>query len=305
MADQAANSGSLQRAPLDDIMLAMDVVDTLRHREALIERELGSAERDEQLIERLRKVYASQGIEVTDEILKEGIAALKEDRFVYRPPPRSAATRWAHVYIDRGRWALGLLAIVAVAAIAYAANWFLVVEPQQRFASDLESTYQDVLAVSAVPEAERLADTLHTQARTALQRGDQAESRTALDSLQALRAQLERAYELRISPGPDTGFWRIPDLNVNARNYYLVVEAFDANGRRLTLPIRNEETGEVEEVSRWGLRVDEETFEQVRVDKEDDGIIQDDLFGEKQVGHLEPDYFFPTTGAAVTDWSEW
>src|SRR5690625_1281638 len=98
MADQAANAGSLQRAPLDDVMLAMDVVDTLRHREALIERELGSAERDEQLIERLRKVYASQGIEVTDEILKEGIAALKEDRFVYRPPPRSAATRWAHVY---------------------------------------------------------------------------------------------------------------------------------------------------------------------------------------------------------------
>ena len=74
---------------LDDIMLSMDVVDTLRHRQHLIERELNSEERDQKLIERLREIYTSQGMEVTDEILAAGVAALKEDRFVYTPPKES------------------------------------------------------------------------------------------------------------------------------------------------------------------------------------------------------------------------
>ena len=40
-------------AKLDDVMLAMDVVDTLRHREQLVSRELAEGERDDQLLERL------------------------------------------------------------------------------------------------------------------------------------------------------------------------------------------------------------------------------------------------------------
>ncbi|HXK56547.1 MAG TPA: DUF6384 family protein, partial [Gammaproteobacteria bacterium] len=50
---------------LSDVMLAMDVVDTLRHRRLLVERELQSDQRDEKLIDRLRDIYRSQGIEVT------------------------------------------------------------------------------------------------------------------------------------------------------------------------------------------------------------------------------------------------
>ena len=38
---------------------AMDVVDTLRHRERLIERELNEVVREEQLVERLRALYKS------------------------------------------------------------------------------------------------------------------------------------------------------------------------------------------------------------------------------------------------------
>ncbi len=286
-------------------MLAMDVVDTLRHREALIQRELGAPERDEQLLERLRQIYASQGIEVTDDILKEGIEALKEDRFVYVPPPRSWATRWAHFYVDRGKWGKALLALLVVAALAYGAYFALVVAPYRQFTAELQTVHEEVLTVSQVPEASTLADTLYNQASTAVERGDRAEARTAFDSLTALRDRLESSYTLRISPGPDTGFWRVPDVNLGARNYYIVVDAIDANGRNVTVPVVNEETGATERVSQWGIRVDEETFESVRQDKLDDGIIQNSFFGEKLPGYLEPDYAFDTTGAAVTDWSEW
>ncbi len=286
-------------------MLAMDVVDTLRHRESLIERELAGPARDEQLLERLRQIYASQGIEVTDDILKEGIVALKEDRFVYVPPPRSWATRWAHAYVDRGKWGRALLALAVVAALIYGAYFALVVAPYRQLTSDLQAVHAEVVAVSEVPEASTLADTLYNQASTAVERGDRAEARTAYDSLTELRDQLERSYTLRISPGPDTGFWRVPDVNLGARNYYIVVDAVDANGRNVSVPVVNEETGDTERVSQWGIRVDEETFESVRQDKLDDGIIQNSFFGEKLPGYLEPEYSFDTSGAAVTDWSEW
>ena len=74
---------------LDDVMIAMDVVDTLRHREDLVRRELNEEGRESELIARLRQIYRDQGIEVPDHVLAEGVKALKESRFVYTPPPPS------------------------------------------------------------------------------------------------------------------------------------------------------------------------------------------------------------------------
>ena len=55
-------------APLDEVMLAMDVVDTLRHSENLVARELGEEDRASALMERLREVYRQQGIDVPGQI---------------------------------------------------------------------------------------------------------------------------------------------------------------------------------------------------------------------------------------------
>lgn len=94
-------------ATLDDLMLAMDVVDTLRHRERLVERELNEEVREEQLIERLRALYKSQGMDVPDSVIAEGVKALKDSRFVYTPPKpsfgRSLATLWAR-RATYGKW---------------------------------------------------------------------------------------------------------------------------------------------------------------------------------------------------------
>lgn len=293
---------SVAPAKLDDVMLAMDVVDTLRHREQLVSRELDASERDDQLLERLRQIYASQGIEVSQQILEEGVTALREGRFTYAPPPRSAATRWAHFYINRGRWGKALLALVVVAIVAALAYDAAVRAPIRNLRTDLETVHAAVLAQALVPAADQRADTLYQQALTELSRGNNSEARSSLTTLKELQAQLEQSYTLRIASSPDTGVFRIPDLNTGARNYYIIVEAIDANGRRVTVPIRNEETGATERVQQWGLRVDEATYQRVRDDKLDDGIIQDDLFGQKRAGYLEPDYLFPTTGAAITEW---
>ncbi len=289
-------------AKLDDVMLAMDVVDTLRHREQLVSQELDTGERDDQLLERLRQIYASQGITVSQQILEEGVTALREGRFTYAPPPRSGATRWANIYINRGRWGKAVLALVVVALLATLAYDAAVRAPIRNLRTDLNTVHAAVLAEALVPTADQQADALYQKAVASLARGQNADARDSLTTLKELRTQLEQSYSLRIASSPDTGVYRIPDLNTGARNYYIIVEAIDANGRRLTVPIRNEETGAVESVKQWGLRVDEATYERVRDDKVDDGIIQNDLFGEKRPGYLEPDYLFPTSGAAITEW---
>src|SRR6185369_11244937 len=88
---------------LDELMLAMDVVDTIRHRELLVERELEQGTRDDQLRDRLREIYTGQGIDVPDRVIDEGIKALKDSRFVYVPPKPGLRVSLAVLWVHRAR----------------------------------------------------------------------------------------------------------------------------------------------------------------------------------------------------------
>ena len=103
---------------LDDVMIAMDVVDTLRHREDLVRRELNEEDRESELIARLRQIYRDQGIEVSDHVLAEGVKALKDSRFVYTPPPagwkRTLFTLWAKRETHGKRLGVALAVLIAV-----------------------------------------------------------------------------------------------------------------------------------------------------------------------------------------------
>ena len=292
------------KPPLDDVMLAMDVVDTLRRRRQLVERELDEEGRELDLKERLRKIYSAQGIEVPDHILEEGVAGLNEDRFVYKPPERSLATRLAHLYVRRRVWGRWVLAGVAALGIGWGVHYFAVVAPRAALPGELTALHQSVVAAAQAEPARKLAGSYLARGQSALRDGDEKAARTMLTALEDLRGTLEQEYTLRIvsRPGEQSGFWRVPDDNPNARNYYLVVEALDARGAPVTVRVTNEETGKPERVSKWGLRVAEADFRRVAADKKDDGIVQNNRFGVKRRGHLEPEYEVPTTGAAATQW---
>jgi hypothetical protein len=289
-------------------MLAMDVVDTLRHQELVLARELEADDRDERLLERLREIYTAQGIEVTDEVLAQGVKALREERFVYAGPAPSFGRTLATLYVTRGRWGKwvgGLATLVVVGLLAFQ---LFVRGPELRAIEalpvDLQSIYQDVAATTDDAAALSDARALLAAGETALAGHNYDGAREAVASLRALDARLELQYDLTIVSRPNevSGFWRIPDANTGAQNFYLVVEAIAPNGEALRLPIRNEENQRVESVRRWGLRVDEETFGRVAADKRDDGIIQQNVVGMKRRGALEPEYSIATTGAAVTEW---
>ena len=118
-------TGLAQNKPqtLDDVMIAMDVVDTLRHREDLVHRELNEEDRESELIARLRQIYSDQGIAVSDRVLAEGVKALKDSRFVYTPPPprwkSTLLTWWVRREKYGRRLGIALAALIAVCAAHY------------------------------------------------------------------------------------------------------------------------------------------------------------------------------------------
>ena len=295
-------------AELDEVMLAMDVVDTIRHRELIVERELNSEERRKQLIQRLKSLYAAQGLDVPDHVLAEGVAALEEDRFSYEPPASSFQTRLAHRYVDRARWGKPLLFVLVLAAVVFFAWQFLVVRPEgARIAAlpeSLQASYEAVIDEATAQPALDRANDLLARANAALERGDTDAVAETIEALGSLEKVLEQSFELRVvsRPGELSGVWRVPEANPGARNYYLIVEAVDEDGKTLPMPVRNEEDGKVRTVEKWGIRVDQDTFDRIAADKRDDGIIQEYVLGVKERGQLEPEYRISTSGAAITSW---
>ncbi|MGA7277802.1 MAG: DUF6384 family protein [Desulfocapsaceae bacterium] len=291
---------------LDEVMMAMDVVDTLRHRSRLVERELGAEERDEELKKKLRKIYEAQGIEVPDHVLEEGVKALRDGRFSYQPPSGGLQVKLARIYVNRGRWGKWVLGAVAGLVVALLSYYFLVLAPSSRLPGELQEMHKEVRQAAKIDEARGRADAdeLYAAAKAALEAGDEDKAESLLGSLEALKARLQSAYTLQIvvKPGARTGVWRIPDANTQARNYYIIVEAIGPDGSPVEVPIASEESGKTELISTWGLRVDEDVFNRIARDKQDDGIVQDREFGVKKSGYLEPEYRFTTTGAAITTW---
>ena len=417
-----------EKAPLDEVMLAMDVVDTLRHRQVLVDREFNAETREQNLIQRLRELYASQGIEVTDEILAEGVKALEDDRFRYTPTQGSFQHVLARVYIERGKWGRRLAVLLLLILVVRGAVYFFVEAPANREAEQqllslnqgigqssqqmlalvsrhdllerqlnqaildvsadweqaakalelrarqslsqaaeqlgvarefglsgplvassdaplrvssqqrleqqqqklseatasldtvekelgamlelsslplaLSAERDSILQLARVEEAKTQTQQLFTDANAALTAGDIDAARAKYAQLKALRVQLAMTYRLRIvlQDGQRSGVWRIPDQNPNAKNYYLIVEAINKDGRALSLPILNEEDGQTYEVKKWGIRVSQSLFQKVAADKQDDGIIQMRELGSKVQGELTPRLTIKTDGASITSW---
>jgi hypothetical protein len=306
--ERATDVAEREQAPLDELMLAMDVVDTLRHRELVVARELSEEDRERELMQRLREIYTGQGIEVSDEILAQGVRALREDRFVYSGPEPGFARSLALLYVTRGRWGKPLLALLGVVAAALLGYQLLVRGPELRsieqLPGQLQAAQQSVAALTTDSRALDEATDLLGIGQAAIAQKDYDAARGAVASLHELQTKLEQQYELRIvsRAGERSGVWRVPDDNRNARNYYLIVEALTPSGQALTLPIRNEEDDRTYRVDKWGLRVDESTYEAIARDKQDDGIIQRSVVGAKRRGALDPEYAVPTTGATITKW---
>lgn len=295
-------------APLEDLMVAMDVVDTLRHRQQLVDRELDADARRERLIEKLRDIYKAQGIEVTDQVLADGVRALEEDRFKYTPPETSFSTRLASIYVKRDKWLkpffFGLVFLFGLWFFYYLTAVRPTNVAQNALPDLLSQQYGEVIQIADDQAVLTQAHGIQKNGKDALENENFDEAQIAVDDLELMLIRLKSVYKLRVvqKAGERSGIWRIPDANSGARNYYLIIEAIDARGKIMSLPIISEESGKTRIVSKWGVRVEQATYQRIGADKKDDGIIQNRAVGQKQRGKIAPEYSISTNGAAITDW---
>ena len=311
------SEAAADKKPLDEVLLAMDVVDTLRHRQLTLAREMDDVGRERELIERLKDIYHAQGIEVPEHVIKEGVAALKERRFAYTPPKSSLSVRLAKLYVSRGRWgkpvigAFAALAVIGsvyqfgVAGPASARANALQTELTQTLPDQVQTLVSEIESIATQARVTDLAGTYAIDARTAL-RGENAEAaKAAISQLESLRDEVSTAYDVRVVYGPDeprSGVIRLNDDAAGATKYYLIVEAVDPAGRLVERLVTNQENTKSARTSRWGQEVSEADFNRVADDKNDDLIIQNAVIGTKPVGTIDPDFRVETSGGAILEW---
>lgn len=316
LATASASAPPAAPQKLDDLMLAMDVVDTLRHQENLALKELDDDARKAELVKRLRQIYAGQGIEVPDSIIEQGVRALEESRFAYTPPPPSLGRTLALMWVDRKRWSLILgSAGLAIAILGGAFNYFVLgraareaevarIEITETLPAALTKAKRTALDEAIAADAKAKASELAARGDAAVGRKDAPAVKAAIGDLDALTATLRETYQVRIVTRPNvrSGVWRQNPKSPGVRNHYLVVEAIGADGRALERSITSEEDQTTSKVTIWGQRVPQTTYDQVARDKQDDQIIQNARLGEKRRGELEVRWSMPVQAGAITKW---
>jgi len=295
-------------AKLEDLMAAMDVVDTLRHDQTVVARELDQAGRRERLLARQKEMYLAQGIEVPNHVLKEGIRALEEERFKYTPVAPSWKTKLAHIWVSRKRWSkpIGFLGVLGSVFSGY--YYINDVLPERQIRSELpqqiSATTNSIIAVAKSQDIVAQSMDRKRYADSLLEQQEYTGAQEVLTELELVQERLSQTYSMRVvsRQNESSGVWRIPPGETGGRNFYLIVEAIDSMSKVIELTVFNEENNTSEKVGQWGLRVSEETFYQVAADKQDDGVIQNNLVGKKNRGELEPQYSIATTGGTITQW---
>lgn len=293
------------RRKLDDVMLAMDVVDTLRHDAILLEQDLSAPEREQQLIDRLRVIYKNQGIEVLDHILREGVQALDDHHFAYTPQQGGVISK---AYINRGKWGKPLLVALGMIGLAVGLEYAVVEMPKHREVKRIERILgNDAMETRKIAKSNAVKakiTALSEDGVNALATGDVKAAKRISHDLTTMGEELRQSFTLRIvsRPGENSGVFRLHDGNANVRNYYLIVEGIGTNGKTKMVTIVSEEDRKTKRTNIWGVRVSEEVFYRVAADKKDDQIIQNAVIGTKKPGYLKPDYSIKTSGGLIVEW---
>lgn len=218
--------------------------------------------------------------------------------------------------MSRHVWGRAVLAFLIVATLGLggyfigykpyvaAQNEAARIELAEGLPAQMDALYNSIYEETKVQQAAIEGEQLVRQGKAAAAEGDREGALTAIRRLTEIRDTLRQRYAVRVvnRQGEKSGFWTFPEINTDATNYYIVVEAIDPDGNVLTLPIPNEESGVTENVNVWAVRVPEAVYRQVEADKRDNGINDQGRVGQKEDGFLETNYQVPVLGGTLTRW---
>lgn len=199
----------------DDLMLAMDAVDTIRFESSVLESELSGDDRRDALKVRLREYYAGQGIEVSDEVLATAVADMDKNRFVHEPIQPGLAKVLATAYVRRKAYAKRVVAFAAIAGItaggAYAFNREFVDKPRERAAVERQLALSTKLPLA-------LAEAHGRALAAAKEYGDEAAAAVADNQ----KAAVEKLIAAGDAEGAESGVSKLSALAAGIREKIVV-----------------------------------------------------------------------------------
>jgi hypothetical protein len=111
----------------------------------------------------------------------------------------------------------------------------------------------------------------------------------------------EVSYRVVDRKGEKSGFWRMRGNDAATKQWFVVVEAADANGKTFSVPVKSADTGVVKEVSKWAIEVTEKDFTALSDQLLKSKVIREPI-GKAQSKTSQPKWTVSTTGAMLTEW---
>jgi hypothetical protein len=169
--------------------------------------------------------------------------------------------------------------------------------------AQLSNSYTNIQAIVKEPKAKSMADELYNQGKIYEKTLQVAPLKDTVKDLQDLEGILNNDYVIsiinkeRVKSGIDRYY--TDENGKRVSGFYVIVEAIDSNGKIVPQEIKSEENGIKKVVSIWGERVPEAVYEQVKSDKIDNGIIEDNIFAFKEKGYLNPKILYQYNGRTL------
>ena len=283
-----------ERLSLEQMTRIMDVAATLRKERDVVEQQLNLDQIKAKLREKMLEAARVSGDPTTPEEIDAAIEQYYDQLHKFHEPRLGLRTFFAHLWVRRR----GIFKFLFGLAAAYLLIWGLLTSGMlpgaARNRQVMQAIERDAAAVQEINldgTVKGELDTLVASAKAAVEQGDGAKLSELAVQIAALQADLESQYTVVIASGPDeqSGLERkwTDDAGTRTSGYYVIVEARDANGQPVKVPIvsrENQKTGAVEMASRWAEQVPEEVFNRLAADKQADGVLDQKLFGVKERG---------------------
>lgn len=238
----------------------------------------------------LEKVVAGaeQQVYAAEQLLQAQATLLKLQR---HPSFPAAAKTWPTLQQDLAS-ALAAVEEATLPTVEAALGKTKQVEQQVAGASEAVHLQSRLAGLTTAVEGEHFpagdqarADAALFVVGNALKRGALAEARAAIEDAENLLSYAARPLALTIvsRAGEKSGVER--SLG-GGKSWFLIVDAKDANGDPVPVPVTNVETGKTERVPTFGVRVSRDEYERVRQDKMRDGHVDTRDLGSKPAHSL-------------------
>jgi hypothetical protein len=293
-----------QQLSLREMSRIMDVATALRKERALVEQQFNLPQLKQQLRDRLLESARVTGDPVTAEEIDAAVDQYYDRLHEFTEPRWSWRTPLAHLWVRRGPIVQVVVGLAAIAAVLWGLLMAGVLPGERRTGMLVSQRIEQATQLAATidqlaanPRDQTEARQWFQSAQALAQRQDVRGLDEVLAQMASLQTLLQAQYTVSVvaSPGQASGIQReyTDDSGTRTSGYYVFVEARDARGQLVKVPITNRETGQTEMVSRWGEQVPLEVFERLAQDKKSDGALDERLFGEKRVGQRQLEIEMP------------